>query len=65
MVAVNRVGPEEEGGPQFFGHSSVIDPWGETVLEAGEVEGLFTVTVDLGQVARVRREMPALDGMRL
>ncbi|MCL4237081.1 MAG: carbon-nitrogen family hydrolase [Anaerolineae bacterium] len=65
MVAVNRVGPEEDGGPQFFGHSSVIDPWGETVLEAGEVEGLFTVTVDIGQAARVRRELPALDGMRL
>ncbi len=65
MVAVNRVGLEEEGGLHYFGHSSVIDPWGETVLEAGEVEGVFTVTVDMGQVARVRRELPALEGMHL
>jgi len=65
MVAANRVGLEEEGGPHYFGHSSVIDPWGEIVLEAGEVEGLFTVTVDIGQVARVRRELPALEGMHL
>lgn len=65
MIAVNRVGPEEDGGASYFGHSSIIDPWGETVLEAGEIEGLFTVTLDLSKVERVRRELPALDGTRL
>jgi len=65
MIAVNRVGPEEENGAQFFGHSSIIDPWGETVIEVGETEGIFTVTLDLTKVQQVRRTMPALDGMRL
>ena len=65
VIAVNRVGLEEENGAQFFGHSSIIDPWGETVIEVGETEGLFTITLDLNRVQEVRRSLPALDDMRL
>lgn len=64
MIAVNRVGTDEDG-TRFFGHSCVIDPWGESVLEAGDVEGHFTVNIDLDRVAEARRELPALDNMRL
>jgi omega-amidase len=65
MVAVNRVGTDEDDGTRYGGHSSVIDPWGETVLEAGETENLFTVTIDMNLVAQVRQQFPALQHRRL
>lgn len=69
MIAVNRVGvdQDEDGNIQdhYFGHSCVVDPWGEIVVEAGETEGHFTVTLDLNMVKQVRRELPVLDGRRL
>ncbi len=64
MIAVNRVGTDDDG-TRYFGHSSIIDPWGEVVIEAGETEGHFTLTLDLDMVKRVRRDLPALDGIRL
>jgi omega-amidase len=57
IVACNRVG--ESKGTHFCGHSCIIDPWGETVLEAGGDEaGVFTAVVDLAQVDAVRAQIP-------
>jgi omega-amidase len=64
MVAVNRVGKDDDG-TSYFGHSCVIDPWGEIVVEAGETEAHLTVTIDLDLVAQVRRALPALENIRL
>jgi predicted amidohydrolase len=64
MIAVNRVGKDDDG-TRYFGHSCVIDPWGEIVVEAGETEAHLTVTLDMDLVAQVRRDLPALEGMRL
>jgi omega-amidase len=64
MIAVNRVGKDDDG-TNYFGHSCVIDPWGEIVVEAGETEAHLTVTIDLDMVTRVRRALPALDNIRL
>jgi len=65
MVAVNRVGTDEDENVQYFGHSSVSDPWRDSVIEVGDVEGLFLVTIDMARVAQVRRQLPVLDGRRL
>lgn len=62
VVACNRVGAS--AGVSFCGHSAVIDPWGETVLDAGAAEGVFTATLDLDQVAKVRRRIPVLADRR-
>jgi predicted amidohydrolase len=35
IVGVNRVG--NDGTYDFFGHSAIIDPWGNAVVEAGEL----------------------------
>jgi predicted amidohydrolase len=56
IVACNRVGATN--GTSFFGHSCVIDPWGEIVVEAGETPVLLTVTVDLETVAEIRSKIP-------
>lgn len=62
MIGVNRVG-EDDDGTRYFGHSAVIDPWGDTALEAGELEGHFTVKFEVGMVNQVRRDLPVLDDM--
>lgn len=56
VVACNRVGTSK--GQTFFGHSCVIDPWGETVVEMGEEEGLETAVLDLSLVDSVRAKIP-------
>jgi omega-amidase len=64
MIAVNQIGRKDDG-THFFGHSCVIDPWGDIVVEAGEHETHLTVTVDMDVVGTVRRELPVLDDVRL
>ena len=63
FVAVNQCGQEghegDVGGVQYFGHSMVVDPWGEILFEAGEEEGLFSVDVDLAEVDRIRSKLTA------
>ncbi|SMX32493.1 carbon-nitrogen hydrolase family protein [Maliponia aquimaris] len=43
-----------------WGHSMVISPWGEVLLDAGTAPGVFCVDLDLGQVREARRKVPAL-----
>jgi len=62
MVAVNRVG--SDGTYNFFGHSAIIDPWGNTLIEGGEVEVLLTATLDTDEVAAVRQKIPVFDDRR-
>ncbi|HBY95767.1 MAG TPA: carbon-nitrogen hydrolase [Chloroflexi bacterium] len=62
VVACNRVGTSD--GTAFFGHSSVIDPWGELLVEAGEQPGLFTVDFDLTQVEAIRKQIPVFQDRR-
>jgi predicted amidohydrolase len=64
MVAVNQVGKKGDG-THYFGHSCVIDPWGEMVVEAGETDSHLTVTLDMDVVERVRREFPVLNDAQL
>jgi predicted amidohydrolase len=42
------------------GHSIVISPWGEVVLDAGTDEGMVCVEIDLDDVARARQRVPSL-----
>ncbi len=62
VAACNRVG--ETNGANFFGASAVIDPWGETLVEAGETEALLTVTIDLATVDGARRRIPVFEDRR-
>jgi omega-amidase len=52
VAACNRVGTT--GDTRFFGHSMVVDPMGEIIVEGGEEETLLTASIDLDQVQRVR-----------
>lgn len=62
IVACNRVGNSK--GTDFFGHSAIIDPWGEAIIEGGEQEMLLTATIDLDQVHEVRAKIPIFKDRR-
>ena len=63
VVAAAQVGRHEDGR-QTFGHSLVIDPWGELLLDMGEEGGVGFADVDLARISEVRSRIPALSHRR-
>lgn len=47
-----------------YGHSIIIDPWGETVAELAQGDGVVVASIDPARVARVRAELPSLSHRR-
>lgn len=45
---------------QTYGHSLVVDPWGQVLLDAGTKTGTFLVKIDLNAVQRARTRIPSL-----
>jgi predicted amidohydrolase len=62
IIAVNQVG--SDGAYHFCGHSAIIDPWGEIVVEAGETEVLLTATIETDRVAEARQKIPVFKDRR-
>lgn len=62
VIACNRMGIS--GETEFFGHSIIIDPWGEVLAEAGEAEEILTADIDLALVDEVRGRIPAFEDRR-
>ena len=56
VVACNRVGAADTY--TYFGHSMVIDPWGEIMAEGGEDECIVSATLDMTSVGAVRSKIP-------
>lgn len=48
-------------GRRTYGHSLVIDPWGEVLADAGEGEGWVSAIIDPVRVAEVRGMIPSID----
>jgi predicted amidohydrolase len=63
VVAAAQVGRHEDGR-QTFGHSLVVDPWGEILLDMGEEKGIGFAEIDLARIAEVRSRIPALNHRR-
>ena len=51
---------EHGGGRQTYGHSMIVDPWGEVVAEAAEDTGVILADIDTAKVADARRAIPSL-----
>jgi predicted amidohydrolase len=63
VVAAAQVGHHEDGR-NTFGHSLVVDPWGEVLLDMGEEVGVGFADVDLKRISDVRARIPALSHRR-
>ena len=51
---------EHAEGRKTWGHSLIVNPWGEILADGGEDVGIVTATIDLDQVTEARRKIPAL-----
>jgi predicted amidohydrolase len=51
---------EHAEGRKTFGHSLIVDPWGEILADAGEGVGFITAEIDTAKIAEARRMVPAL-----
>ena len=63
VVAAAQVGHHEDGR-NTFGHSLVVDPWGEILLDMGEEKGVGFTDIDLKRISDVRSRVPALNHRR-
>ena len=59
VVAAAQAGQHEDGRTTY-GHSLVVDPWGEILLDMGSDEGLGYADLDLERVDQVRSRLPAI-----
>jgi nitrilase len=54
-----------ENGRRTWGHSLIVDPWGEVVAMVEEGEGVAMAQLDPQRIAEVRGQLPALTHRRL
>lgn len=64
VIAAAQVGAHEDGR-RTYGHSLVIDPWGEVLLDmGGDGPGLGYAEIDPARIAWARRQVPSLANRR-
>jgi nitrilase len=61
-VVAAAQGGKHENGRRTFGHSLVVDPWGEVVAcRRDDGEGVVCAELSRDRIADVRRQLPALE----
>ena len=63
VVAAAQVGTHEDGR-RTYGHSLVVDPWGEVLLDMGIEPGVGFADIDLKRISDVRSRIPVLSHRR-
>ena len=53
-------GGDHEDGRATFGHSLVVDPWGQILAEGGSEPGVILADIDPAEVATARARIPSL-----
>jgi predicted amidohydrolase len=59
VFAATQSGTHAEGR-RTFGHSLIVNPWGEVVADAGEAVGYVVAEIDPAKAAEARAMIPAL-----
>ena len=65
FVLASAQGGRHENGRRTWGHSMIVDPWGEVLDVLPEGEGLVQAELDLARLVAVRQQLPALQHRRL
>lgn len=64
IVAAAQVGHHADGR-RTYGHSMVINPWGEVIRDlGGDQTGAVTLDLDIGESEAARRQIPSLKNER-
>ncbi|WP_250657296.1 carbon-nitrogen hydrolase family protein [Alkalimarinus coralli] len=64
VIAANQSG-EHSKGRETWGHSMIIDPWGNVIACADKGEGVISADIDLAYVAELRSAMPVFSHKRV
>lgn len=64
VVAAGQHGTHP-GGRTTFGHSMIIDPWGQVIAELAAGDGIAAADIDTTMPDRVRAEFPVLEHRRI
>ena len=59
VVAAAQGGTHEDGR-RTYGHSLVVDPWGDVILDMEQESGVAFAEIDMDKVAEVRSRVPAI-----
>lgn len=63
VIAAAQTGTHPTTGSKArktYGHSLVVDPWGEVVLDAGVDAGVYEFDIEMDNVAKARQKVPSL-----
>lgn len=63
VIAAAQTGTHADGR-ETYGHSLVVGPWGEVLLDMGTEPGIATVMIDPAAVRAARTRIPALEHRR-
>jgi predicted amidohydrolase len=63
VVAAAQSGHHEDGRTTY-GHSLIVDPWGEVLLDMGDGAGVKVADIDLSRITDVRSRVPAISHRR-
>lgn len=55
---------EHPGRRKTYGHSLIVDPWGQVLADGGEATGFVIAEIDPAKVGEVRGQVPSLAGDR-
>ncbi len=60
-VVAPAQGGLHENGRRTWGHSMVVDPWGEVLAQQAEGAAVVAATLERSRLAQVRTQLPALE----
>ncbi|HKX42478.1 MAG TPA: carbon-nitrogen hydrolase family protein [Burkholderiaceae bacterium] len=64
-VVAAAQGGTHENGRRTYGHSMIVDPWGQVLDVLAEGEGVVLADADPQRIASVRAQLPALEHRRV
>ena len=64
VAAANLCG-QHYPGRASYGHSRIVDPWGDVLASLGDEEGVCVAELDPARLVEVRKKLPALKHRRL
>jgi deaminated glutathione amidase len=60
FVLASAQGGKHADGRETYGHSMIVNPWGEILAELESEPGIITATLNLAEVAEARKRVPCL-----
>lgn len=64
LIAANQCG-SHDGGRETWGHSMIIDPWGEILATQGSQPGVISALFEPQKIENIRKSMPVLQHARM